>query len=127
MGCSATVIVSVIVSAKNRTIRLPLFPVLYPSLRSAQALEYTLYSFLFGRVLFGETMTKTVLITGGSRGIGLAIARKYLDTEEYNVVVTGRKEQTLEELTKEVDNKNFHVIAARADDEEAANTTCKNV
>ena len=54
---------------------------------------------------------KTILITGGSRGIGLAIAEKYLKTEEYNVVVTGRKEQTLEELSKEVDNKNFHTIA----------------
>ena len=36
---------------------------------------------------------KTILITGGSRGIGLAIAEKYLKTEEYNVVVTGRKKQ----------------------------------
>ena len=41
---------------------------------------------------------KTILITGGSRGIGLAIAEKYLNTQEYNVVVTGRKEQTLEEF-----------------------------
>ena len=70
---------------------------------------------------------KTILITGGSRGIGLAIAEKYLKTEEYNVVVTGRKEQTLEELSKEVDNKNFHTIAAKADDEEAADNTCKDV
>ena len=70
---------------------------------------------------------KTILITGGSRGIGLAIAEKYLETEEYNVVVTGRKEQTLEELSKEVDNKNFHTIAAKADDEEAADNTCKDV
>ena len=70
---------------------------------------------------------KTILITGGSRGIGLAIAEKYLNTEEYNVVVTGRKEQTLEELSKEVDNKNFHTIAAKADDEEAADKTCKDV
>ena len=68
---------------------------------------------------------KTILITGGSRGIGLAIAEKYLNTQEYNVVVTGRKEQTLEELSKEVDNKNFYTIAAKADDEEAADKTCK--
>ena len=70
---------------------------------------------------------KTILITGGSRGIGLAIAEKYLNTQEYNVVVTGRKEQTLEELSKEVDNKNFYTIAAKADDEEAADKTCKDV
>ena len=70
---------------------------------------------------------KTILITGGSRGIGLAIAEKYLNTQEYNVVVTGRKEQTLEELSKEVDNKNFYTIAAKADEEEAADKTCKDV
>ncbi len=70
---------------------------------------------------------KTILITGGSRGIGLAIAEKYLESNEYNVVVTGRKEQTLEELASEVNNKNFHTIAAKADDEEAADKTCKDV
>ena len=70
---------------------------------------------------------KTILITGGSRGIGLAIAEKYLETEEYNVVVTGRKEETLKDLSNEVNNKNFHTIAAKADDEEAANKTCKDL
>ena len=70
---------------------------------------------------------KTILITGGSRGIGLAIAEKYLETEEYNVVVTGRKEETLKELSNEVNNKNFYTIAAKADDEEAANKTCKDL
>ena len=70
---------------------------------------------------------KTILITGGSRGIGLAIAEKYLETEEYNVVVTGRKEETLKELSNEIKNKNFYTIAAKADDEEAANKTCKDL
>ena len=70
---------------------------------------------------------KTILITGGSRGIGLAIAEKYLETEEYNVVVTGRKEETLKELSNEIKNKNFYTIAAKADDEEAANKTCKDI
>ena len=70
---------------------------------------------------------KTILITGGSRGIGLAIAEKYLETEEYNVVVTGRKEETLKDLSNEVNNKNFYTIAAKADDEEAANKTCKDI
>ena len=70
---------------------------------------------------------KTILITGGSRGIGLAIAEKYLETEEYNVVVTGRKEETLKELSNEIKNKNFYTIAAKSDDEEAANKTCKDI
>jgi len=70
---------------------------------------------------------KTILITGGTRGIGLAIAKKYLDTQEYNVVVTGRKEETLEALSKGVNDKNFHTVVARADDEEAAEGTCKNM
>ena len=70
---------------------------------------------------------KTILITGGSRGIGLAIAKKYLNTKEYNVIVTGRKEATLEELSDEVADKNFHTVVARADDEEAAHNTCKDV
>ena len=56
-------------------------------------------------------MRKTILITGGSRGIGLAIARKYLDSQEYNVVVTGRKEETLDLLSEEVNDKNFHIFS----------------
>ena len=68
---------------------------------------------------------KTILITGGSRGIGLAIAKKYLDTKQYNVVVTGRKEETLKAISKEVKDKNFHTVVARADDEQAADVTCK--
>ena len=70
---------------------------------------------------------KTILITGGTRGIGLAIAKKYLDTQEYNVVVTGRKEETLDTLSEEVNDKNFHTVVARADDEAAADTTCRNM
>ena len=70
---------------------------------------------------------KTILITGGTRGIGLAIANKYLDTQEYNVVVTGRKEETLDTLSEEVNDKNFHTVVARADDEAAADTTCRNM
>ena len=53
---------------------------------------------------------KTVLITGGTRGIGLSIAQKYLDDGDSNVIVTGRKPDTLEELNQTVNNENFHTM-----------------
>ena len=53
---------------------------------------------------------KTVLITGGTRGIGLSIAQKYLDDGDSNVIVTGRKPDTLEELKQTVNNENFHTV-----------------
>ena len=58
---------------------------------------------------------KTVLITGGTRGIGLSIAQKYLDDGDSNVIVTGRKPDTLEELKQTVNNENFHTVIAKAD------------
>ncbi len=42
-------------------------------------------------------MKNTVLITGGSSGIGLAIAKKFLEYK-YNVVVTGRNLSKLEKV-----------------------------
>lgn len=39
-------------------------------------------------------MAKTVIITGGSRGIGAACARKYAENG-YNVVVVGRDSEKL--------------------------------
>ena len=70
---------------------------------------------------------KTVLITGGTRGIGLSIAQKYLDDGDSNVIVTGRKPDTLEELKQTVNNENFHTVMAKADDEAAADQTCKEI
>ena len=42
-------------------------------------------------------MRQTILITGGSSGIGLAIAKKFLD-KNYNVVITGRNLSKLEKV-----------------------------
>lgn len=42
-------------------------------------------------------MKQTILITGGSSGIGLAIAKKFLENN-YNVVVTGRNLDKLEKV-----------------------------
>ena len=40
---------------------------------------------------------RTILITGGSAGIGLAFARKFLELGN-QVIVTGRRQSTLEQL-----------------------------
>jgi uncharacterized oxidoreductase len=42
-------------------------------------------------------MKQTILITGGSSGIGLALAKKFLDNN-YNVVITGRNLSKLEKV-----------------------------
>src|SRR3954467_583281 len=42
---------------------------------------------------------KTAIVTGGSRGIGLAIARA-LVTSDVNVVITGTKEKPLAEAVR---------------------------
>ena len=42
-------------------------------------------------------MKQTILITGGSSGIGLALAKKFLDND-YNVVITGRNLSKLEKV-----------------------------
>lgn len=61
---------------------------------------------------------KTALITGGSRGIGLGIAKAILD-EGGNVVITGRKQDALEEAAAALDaGDRLRTISAHAADEE---------
>ena len=52
---------------------------------------------------------KTVLVTGGSSGIGLAIAKKFLD-EKANVIITGRNADSLDKTRKELNNKNLYSL-----------------
>jgi NAD(P)-dependent dehydrogenase (short-subunit alcohol dehydrogenase family) len=54
---------------------------------------------------------KTVLVTGGNSGIGLAAAKAYA-AEGARVVITGRDAATLERASAEIAN---HVIALRSD------------
>jgi NADP-dependent 3-hydroxy acid dehydrogenase YdfG len=49
-------------------------------------------------------MKKTALITGATSGLGRAIALR-LAKEEYDVIITGRREDRLEELEKEIEIK----------------------
>lgn len=59
----------------------------------------------YGKILAG----KRVLITGGSSGIGLAIAKKCL-SEGAMVVVTGRNREKLESVAAELKTSLLHVL-----------------
>ena len=59
----------------------------------------------YGGVLKG----KVALVTGGSSGIGLAIAKKYL-SEGAKVLITGRNSQKLEEVFKELNHPNLNTL-----------------
>lgn len=52
---------------------------------------------------------RTALITGGSSGIGFAIARAFLDNG-CEVVITGRNQERLEKACKDLDSKKVHPL-----------------
>ena len=54
-------------------------------------------------------MNKTVLITGATRGIGLACARKFAQNGD-RLILTGRNEQRLKEICKELTEKGSEVM-----------------
>jgi short-subunit dehydrogenase len=57
-----------------------------------------------------ETMEKTALVTGGSRGIGLAIVHKFL-AEGFDVISVSRTEGALAELKEKFSGK-LHILTA---------------
>lgn len=60
-------------------------------------------------------MNKTVIVTGGSRGIGASIVRT-LAQEKYNVVLNYNKsEEIAKEMQKELTNKGYSVEIFKAD------------
>ena len=64
---------------------------------------------------------KVALITGGSRGIGEAIAAMFLESGAEGVVITSRKEENLEEAAERLgESDRLFPMAARADDPEDA-------
>ena len=68
-------------------------------------------------------MTKNILITGSSQGIGLAIAKHF--AKDFNVYITGRYAQKLEKLCKEYNFKGF--AAVNLTHEDAAETLLNEV
>lgn len=52
---------------------------------------------------------KKVLVTGGSSGIGLAIAKKFINAGA-SVVVTGRNNEALIETQKKINSPNLHIV-----------------
>jgi NAD(P)-dependent dehydrogenase (short-subunit alcohol dehydrogenase family) len=64
---------------------------------------------------------KVALVTGASKGIGLAIARTYAENGA-TVVLTARKQQGLDEAVAEIKGET-HAIAAHAGDPDAAEST----
>ena len=57
---------------------------------------------------------RTALITGASRGIGLAIARKF-GQQGCNLIITGRDEKSLQQVSRELLRLKIRVLAARCD------------
>ncbi|MEN5072243.1 SDR family oxidoreductase [Isoptericola cucumis] len=58
---------------------------------------------------------RVALITGGSRGIGLAVARRLVD-EGGSVVLTGRRHEALEVAVAELGEEHASAVAGKVDD-----------
>jgi NAD(P)-dependent dehydrogenase (short-subunit alcohol dehydrogenase family) len=57
---------------------------------------------------------QTALITGASRGIGLAIARA-LAAENCNLILTSRDEKTLEKISRELSRRKIRIVTNACD------------
>jgi NAD(P)-dependent dehydrogenase (short-subunit alcohol dehydrogenase family) len=71
---------------------------------------------------------KVALVTGGSRGIGLAIVRRFVDSGVDGVVVTGRKGDALDEVAGSTDpDRVLPVPGNVGDDEHVADAVAQAV
>ena len=70
---------------------------------------------------------KRVIVTGGSRGIGFAIAKKF-SNEGASVIISGRNKESLEKACKEIGNSvNYICYDAQCNNAEAYIDECKRV
>jgi len=60
----------------------------------------------------GKLDGKIALITGGSDGIGLATAERFIDEGAEHVFITGRRQQALDEAIKKLNSKNVSAVQA---------------
>ena len=70
-----------------------------------RVLNLTISQIQYPRILEG----KKVIITGGSEGIGLAMAKKFVSVGAY-VVITGRNMDKLLKAQSEIDSDHVHVL-----------------
>ena len=57
---------------------------------------------------------KVTIITGGSSGIGKALAEKF-GLEGAKIVITGRRQEALDQVVKELSDKGIDILAIQAD------------
>src|SRR3712207_3035081 len=58
-----------------------------------------------------KTQLKTVVITGGSSGIGLAAAKLLLSSDEYRLALVGREKEKLEDAAQELKTDRVSLFA----------------
>jgi 3-hydroxy acid dehydrogenase/malonic semialdehyde reductase len=71
-------------------------------------------------------MAKTILITGATAGFGQAMARRFA-SEGWNLVITGRRAQRLEELKAALAPAEVHTLAFDVRDREACSQAIKTL
>lgn len=71
-------------------------------------------------------MSKIVFITGATAGFGKAMAERYA-AEGWKIIVTGRREERLEELKKELAPAQVHTICFDVRDRQAASAAVANL
>jgi NADP-dependent 3-hydroxy acid dehydrogenase YdfG len=59
-------------------------------------------------------MNKTIMITGATAGFGRAIAEKFAKNG-YNIIITGRRKERLDEVEKELAAYNVEVLSLNFD------------
>lgn len=67
-----------------------------------------------------RTLNRTVVITGGSSGIGLETARLLLKSPEYRVVLVGRDSEKLEDAVQSLEAGQDRVLAVSCDLKDSA-------